>query len=151
VRLRESHNQENEAPYRNLIAEEIVFIDPARLTAVQLYEELTKRELLLDGETAASTTVDEFYISVPNPACPKVVLRPDGSSFTYDFKYGRSPGNLDVEYVKRVPMHRENLGESAMETIRTSMPAVWQRLTYFSTHSPRCADLPMSVRIVATE
>jgi hypothetical protein len=150
-KLRNLRTDDGKTPYRDLIAEEVVFIDPAQLTAVQLFEALAERELLLDDEDTASETADEFYISVPNPACPGVVLRSDGNSFTYDYKYGRSPGELDLEYVKRVPMNSENLGESVMEAIRTSMPAVWDRLTAFSSHSPRCADLPIEARIVATE
>jgi glutamate racemase len=148
-RLRELKTAEGETPYRNLIADEIVFIDPAEFTAVQLYEALSGRELLLDDEGVAPETADEFYISVTNPACPGIVLRPDGLTFTYEYKYGRSPGQLDLEYVKRVPMNSENLGASVMETIRTSMPAVWGRLTAFSAHSPRCADLPAEARVVS--
>ncbi len=140
---------EGEAPYRDLIADDVVFIDPAELTAVQLYEALAGKKLLIDDENAGSTTADEFYISVPNVACPGVAVRSDGMSFTYDYKYGRSTGEWDKEYVKRVPMNRENLGESAMGTIRTTMPAVWDRLTSFSSTSPRCADLPISARITA--
>jgi len=150
-RLREIRTAEGEAPYRDLIAEDVVFIDPAELTAVQLYKALAGKDLLLNDHDAASATADEFYISVPNSECPGVVLRPDGRSFTYDYKYGRTPGNLDVEYVKRVPMNSDNLGASVMETIRSSMPAVWERLTYFSSHSPRCAGLPGSARIDATK
>jgi hypothetical protein len=75
------------------------------------------------------------------------VLRPDGLSFTYDYKYGRTPGGLDKEYVKRVPMSRENLGDATIETIRTTMPGVWQRLISFSANSQRCADLPVTARI----
>ena len=150
-RLREIQTAEGEVPYRDLIAEDVVFIDPAELTAVQLYEALAENQLLLDDEDGVPATADEFYISVPNSDCPGVELRPDGRSFTYDFKYGRTPGQLDVEYVKRVPMNNENLGASVMESIRTSMPAVWGRLTAFSAHSPRCADLLKELRIVAAE
>ena len=82
-----------------------------------------------------------------NAACPGVELRSDGLSFTYEFKYGRSPGELDKEYVRRVPMSRDTLGESAIESIRTTMPAVWQRLVAFNTSSRRCAELPVAARI----
>ncbi len=150
-RLRELRTSDGAAPYESLIAEEIIFIDPAELTAVDLYEALAGRELLNEDENAGFTTVDEFFISVPNTACPGVSLRPDGLSFTYDYKYGRSPGDLDKEYVKRVPMSRENLSAGVMETIRTTMPAVWDRLVSFNSHSPRCADLPMAARIHATD
>jgi len=149
--IREFKTSDGEAPYRDLVAEDVVFIDPAELTAVQLYEALADRKLLLSGEGAASATADEFYISVPNPDGAGVVLRPDGRSFTYDFKYGRTPGALDAEYVKRVPMTSENLDQPTLETIRTSMPAVWERLTSFNSHSPRCAGLPSSARIEAAK
>jgi hypothetical protein len=149
--LREFRSVEGDFPFQGLIADDVVFIDPAVLTAVQLYEALAGRRLLLDGGGGVPVTDDEFYISVPNADCPGVELRPDGRSFTYDFKYGRTPGELDVEYVKRVPMNSENLGASVMESIRTSMPAVWGRLTAFSAQSPRCADLPVEARILTTE
>jgi len=148
-RLRDMRNDDGEAPYKGLIADDIVFVDPAHLTAVQLYEELVERELLEDEKDAGSEPADEFYISVPNAACPGVALRADGLSFTYDYKYGRSPGALDREYVKRVPMSRENLGDNVIETIRTTMPGVWDRLTTFSSHSPRSADLPAEARITS--
>jgi glutamate racemase len=149
-RLRGLRTAEGEAPYRDLIADEIVFVDPAELTAVQLYEALSDRGLLDNGPGTAATA-DEFYISVPNPTCPEVELRPDGLGFTYEFKYGRIPGRLDREYVRRVPMSRHTLDEGVLETIRTSMPAVWERLMRFSNNSPRCADLPPESRIGAAE
>ena len=146
-RLRGVSNDKGEKPYERLIAEDIVFVDPARLTAVQLYEALAALGLLNDDDEGGSPTADEFYISVPNAACPGVVLRPDGLSFTYDYKYGRSTGEFDKEDVKRVPMSRENLGDNVIETIRTTMPGVWDRLVSFSAHSPRTADLPPEARI----
>ena len=68
-RLREIQTAEGEVPYRDLIAEDVVFIDPAELTAVQLYEALAENQLLLDDEDGVPTTADEFYISVPNSDC----------------------------------------------------------------------------------
>jgi hypothetical protein len=141
-------NEAGEAPYEGLIAEDVAFVDPARLTAIQLYEALAALGLL-SAHMQGLPTADEFYISVPNTDCPGVVLRPDGLSFTYDYKYGRSPGALDKEYVKRVPMSRENLGDGTVETIRTTMPGVWDRLVSFSANSPRCADLPAEAKIQA--
>jgi glutamate racemase len=146
-RLRGVRDDRGDAPYQGLIAEDVAFVDPARLTAVQLYEALAALGLLNDEDDAGSPTDDEFYISVPNAACPGIELRPDGISFTYDYKYGRSTGDFDKEYVKRVPMNRENLGDSTIETIRTTMPGVWDRLVSFSAQSLRCADLPAEARI----
>jgi glutamate racemase len=149
-RLREFRTVSGEAPYEHLIAEDIIFVDPARLTAVQLYEALTERELF-DDDNPGGATADEFFISVPNADCPGVVLRPDGLSFTYAYKYGRTPGELDLEYVKRVPMSRTNLGDAAVATIRRTMPGVWTRLVAFSAYNPRCTDLPDEARIRETD
>jgi glutamate racemase len=146
-RLRDFRTVAGEAPYEDLIAEDIFFVDPAQMTAIQLFEELAARNLLVRGGGDHPTAGDEFYISVVNANCPGAELRPDGLSFTYDYKYGRSPGELEKEYVKRVPMSSENLGENAIETIRTTMPAVWDRLVAFSANSPRCEGLPSAARI----
>ncbi len=123
----------------------VVFVDPAVLTAAQLYEALAERQLLDSGTDAPPE--DEFYISIPNADCPGVELRPDGRSFTYAFKYGRSPGALDREYVKRVPMSRADLGSETLDGIRVGMPAVWDRMVAFSQKSPRIAGLPDGDRI----
>jgi hypothetical protein len=146
-RLRELRTASGEAPYKNLIADDLVFVDPAQLTAVQLHEELADRHLLVGQRGGESSAVGEFYISVANTDCPGAVLRPDGLSFTYDYKYGRNPGELEKEFVKRVPMSRENLGTATVETIHTTMPAVWDRLVAFSAHSPRCEGLPEEARV----
>ncbi|MHC4143694.1 MAG: hypothetical protein ACYSUD_02840 [Planctomycetota bacterium] len=91
--------------------------------------------------------MDEFYISVPNTSLLEVKLT-DSGGFTYEYKYGRIPGNLGLEYVKRVPMSGANLSLAVRESIRTRMPAVWKRLVAFVQKSPRTRDLPDSARIV---
>ena len=82
-----------------------------------------------------------------NPDCPDVELRPDSGTFTYAYKYGRSPGALDREYVRRVPMSRETVASETLESIRVSMPAVWRRMVRFSETSARCVGLPDVARI----
>jgi glutamate racemase len=144
-RLREFRTADGEAPYEHLIANDLHFVDPAVLTSVQLYEALTERGLL--NEKNDASPADEFFMSVPNDAYPDVELGPDGRSFTYDFKYGRSPGKLDEEYVKRVPMSRVNLTTETLENIRVSMPAVWERMVAFGETSTRLVGVPDEDRI----
>ena len=145
-RLRNFRTPDGEEPYRNILAEHLAFIDPAELTAEQLYEALAVSGQLLDEYEESAVAVDEFYISVPNETFVSVELAP-GGGFTYDYKYGRSPGNFTVEYVKRVPMSAENLSETVCKSISESMPLVWERLVVFSNNSPRTKDLPERARI----
>ena len=135
-RLRSFRNTGGEEPYRNLLAERLTFIDPAELTAVQLYKALAGTNLLLGANDEQATQYDEFYISVPNTSFDSAELTA-GGGFSYDYKYGRTPGDFSAEYVKRVPMSRANLSDTVRESIKTSMPAVWHRLVIFSRKSPR--------------
>ena len=91
--------------------------------------------------------MDEFYISMPNASLPGVKLA-DSGGFTYEYKYGRVPGNFDLEYVRRVPMSSVNLSLAVRQNIKTTMPVVWNRLVAFSRKSPRTRDLPDSARIL---
>jgi len=145
-RLRSYRAKDGGTPYRRFVAENLTFIDPARLTAMQLYEALADAGLLLGGGEPAAIPVDEFYISVPNPSLPGAELDPNGG-FTYGYKYGRQPGRLAVEYVKRVPMSGETLSPSVRESIAKSMVMVWDRLVTFTVESPRTEGLPADARL----
>ena len=147
-RLRDFREPNGEEPYKNLILERPSFIDPAELTARQLYETLAASGLLINGRDESALCLDEFYISVPNASVPVVKLAETGG-FNYEYKYGREPGHLEYEYVKRVPMSSVNLSHAVREKIRQSMPAVWNRLVVFSRKSPRTRDLPDSARIMS--
>ena len=148
-RLRDWRRPDGDEPYRNLILERPSFIDPAELTARQLYETLAGSGLLIDNRDRPVISVDEFYISVPNASSADARLA-EGGGFTYECKYGRAAGDFEMEYVRRVPVSSVNLSPAVRERIRTSMPVVWNRLVTFSQRSPRTGDLPDSSRIVPT-
>jgi glutamate racemase len=146
-RLRNFRTPDGSEPYKALISEQLSFIDPAELTAKHLYESLSGAGLLVSRGQESVITTDEFYISVPNVSLTDVKPAA-GGGFSYEYKYGRDPGNFSVEYVKRVPMSRVNLSHTARESIKESMPAVWRRLVTFSQRSPRTRRLPASARIM---
>jgi glutamate racemase len=102
-----------------------------------------------DDDEPYNLTTDEFYISVPNVSFAGAKLTVSGG-FTYEYKYGRVPGHFAAEYVKRVPMSSANLSDAVRESIKTRMPAVWERLVRFSHKSPRTMGLPASARIMPT-
>lgn len=145
-RLRYFRDPNGEERYKNLISERPSFIDPAELAARELYETLAESGLLLDERDESDLCLDEFYISVPHTSVSAEKLSKSGG-FTHQYKYGREPGHLEYEYVKRVPMSGVNLSQAAREKIRQSMPAVWERLAVFSQKSSRTRSLPDSARI----
>ncbi|MBN1294757.1 MAG: aspartate/glutamate racemase family protein [Candidatus Latescibacteria bacterium] len=145
-RLRNFQSDDGSQPYKNLIAEHISFIDPATLTAEQLYESLAKSALLLSKGESMNIPTDEFFISVPNTSLKGTQLTEHGG-FSYDYKYSREPGNFNVEYVKRVPMSRDNLSSTVIESIKETMPVIWERLVLFNNSSTRCGELPESSKL----
>ena len=145
-RLRNFRKADGSEPYKTMIFEKLSFIDPAALTATQLYQALAAAKLLIDKADESILTTDEFYISVPNTSLARTRLAANGG-FTYEYKYGRVPGNFAAEYVKRVPMSSANLSETVCHSIKTAMPEVWKRLFTFSNKSPRTKDLPASARM----
>ncbi len=145
-RLRDFRDPNGDRPYRNLIVEQPSLIDPAELTARQLYEALAESALLTDKSDESVLCLDEFYISMPNASLPGVKLA-DSGGFTYEYKYSRVPGNFDSEYVRRVPMSSVNLSPAVRQSIKTTMPVVWKRLVAFSHKSPRTRDMPDSARM----
>lgn len=104
-------------PYRDLIAEDLQFIDPAYYTAIECYSTLRK-----DGNLAlriTPTTVDG-YISVPSSTLPDDCLTDEGH-LTYDFKFGRKPGTEDIT-TKQVPFSRANIDSSNLARIEARLP-----------------------------
>ena len=88
VRELREYRENGRYPYRDLLAEDLVFIDPAHDTAVECYRLLREAGLLAEEGAAA---VDAF-ISVPAAEIDPACLTPDGK-LTYEFKYGRNPGD----------------------------------------------------------
>jgi glutamate racemase len=123
-------------PYRALLAESVIFIDPARDTAVELYEELHGKGLLLKGAEDCVIRTDEFYISVTSPVLEGAELDGTGA-FSYEYKYGRDPGWLAGEYVRRVPMTRASMLPDAAAMVQQKLPSIWDRLLEFNARSPR--------------
>jgi glutamate racemase len=131
ARLR-AFEKDGARPFANLIAEKIAVVDPAELTAKELFRELARRKMFRktseDSDSQKSALApDQFYISIANPKSAGVVLSADGS-LDRDYKYGRSPGRLQIEDTICVPMTQDRLPATSLNLIRTKLPQVWQRL-----------------------
>ncbi len=112
--------------YRDLMYPTIELVDPAVNTAKELYEYLNNSNLFGDNNLSKS----EFYISVPNTLNNDVKLDSLGN-FTYDYKYGRTLGNIQ-EYIKPVPFNRLNLHADVIKMLKEKTPLVYKLITDFN-------------------
>lgn len=108
-------------PYRNLLSEEIEFVDPAVYTAVECYSTLRADNNLAHRITPQKA---ECYISVPSKALDDKYLTEDGH-LTYDFKYGREVGTEDLT-TKQVPFSNSNIDSNNLERIKKLLPYTYE-------------------------
>jgi glutamate racemase len=107
--------------YRPLITERLDFVNPAELTAKELYQKLVETRRLLRPDPTATLGRDAFYISVANAASPGVQLDAAGG-LEKAYKYGRNPGQFFV------PRPLGELAAARARLIRDKLPAVARRL-----------------------
>ena len=140
-RLRD-FSENGEYIYRPLIAEDLIIVNPASVVADQLHSHLSAKGLL-DSRPGGGC---EFYISVPNVLNKNVELRDDGS-FTYVYKYGRTPGDIQ-EYVKVVPFSRTTIPGDILNRLSQQVPALYDMMVSFNRDNPKTKYLTDSERIV---
>jgi len=141
LRLRD-YSENGEYPYRLFISEDLIIVNPAFIVADQLYRMLDERDLLNNAGSPGS----EFYLSVPNVLNEQVVLRDDGS-FTYEYKYGRRPGETQ-EYVKYVPLSRSSVPQDILTRLSDLVPQVYDLIVKFNRENPKTKYLEEKERIV---
>jgi hypothetical protein len=117
--------------YRPYLAAEVQLIDPAVYVGRELYRRLARKGQLADS--AAGATRAEFYITVPNRAHPGVQVGP-GGWFTYDYKYGRSPGRNPSD-VRAVPWDESYLDADVARRLAKQAPTVWGAIRQFKAAS----------------
>ncbi|MEG0518801.1 MAG: hypothetical protein RR555_08040 [Bacteroidales bacterium] len=103
--------------YRDIIAEDFSFINPAIFTALECY-----KTLRADKELALRTTAGKLdaYISVPAFGLDADKLDGDGN-LSYKFKYGREYGTEDVTTVF-VPFSRRYINQENIDRIERMLP-----------------------------
>ena len=111
------YREDGRYPYRDLIADDVLFIDPAVYTAIECYTTLRA-----DGNLAYRITPTrvEAYISVPSSLLPDEYLTQDGM-LTYQYKYGRKTGSED-QSTKQVPFSLQNLDANNLKRIEELVP-----------------------------
>lgn len=126
ARLREL-SENGTFPYRDLIAREIVVVNPAEATAKELFRNLAQARLRRSSTLKSLAAPDLFFLSVPNPESPGIRLTADGA-LDSAYKYGRLAGNLSLEDTRFVPLDVSTLPNSSLNLIRSRLPEVWKRL-----------------------
>ena len=122
-----AYEHNGDRPFESLIAESITVVDPAEMTAKELFREMARRKLFRQPAKDASAANDLFFVSVANTKCPEAKTKADGT-LDYDYKYGRQPGRLGVEDTICVPMALSLLPVSTRNLIQSRLPEVWIRL-----------------------
>lgn len=69
----------------------------------------------------------QFYLSVPRVEEVGIQLSADGS-LDRDYKYSRSPGQLDYEDTKNIPLTPGLIPKASARLVRERLPAVWRQL-----------------------
>ncbi|MBP9584919.1 MAG: aspartate/glutamate racemase family protein [Bacteroidales bacterium] len=110
----------NVYPYRDLLADEVRFIDPSKYVAIETYEALKESGLLSQRGNNGSL---KTFISLPNPALPADKLDPRGG-FTFEFKYGRELEGLRETYVIK-ELSKDLIPAESLERIEKRLPATF--------------------------
>ena len=117
-----------EPAFADLIAEQRLFVNPAEATAKELFRELAKAKLRLKPDERCILEHGQFYLSVPRVDEAGIQLSADGN-LDRDYKYSRSPGQLDYEDTKNVPLTTALIPANSAKLVRERLPAVWQSLS----------------------
>ena len=122
-----AYEHNGERPFESVIAENITVVNPAELTAKELFREMARRKLFCQPSAGGNSAKDLFFMSVANTKCPEAKTKADGT-LDFDYKYGRQPGALGVEDTICIPMQISLLPVSTRNLIQSRLPEVWTRL-----------------------
>ncbi len=122
-----AYEHQGERPFESQIAESITVVDPAEMTARELFRELARRKLFRVPAAGEAAGKDQFFMSIANPGCAEAKRNVDGS-LDRDYKYARQPGQLTIEDTICIPMEISLLPASSADLIRSRLPEVWMRM-----------------------
>ena len=128
--------------YRDYMVEKIAIVDPAVNVAEELYVYLKEKNLF---NPSGNITSSEFFISVPN-SMNKNVKIDDNGRFPYDYKYGRTEGEIQ-EYVKMVPFSKNNISDETLNRFKNSIPETYKLIEEFTRSNSKTKYLDESYRI----
>ena len=107
-------------PYRDLLGDEVNFIDPSKYVAIETYIALRDASLLKKGGKKGSL---KTYISLPDPSISEDKIDPRGG-FTFEFKYGREIKGVNETYVVK-ELSRDFIPAESIERIEKRLPSTY--------------------------
>lgn len=125
--LREERGADGTQPWRELIAGERTFVNPAQATARELFRELASARLRLQAGEKCLLPRGQFYFSIPRPECPGIRLAATGA-LDRAWQYSRLPGRLEVEDTKNIPLTSGLIPANSAKLVSERLPAVWADL-----------------------
>jgi Uncharacterized protein related to glutamine synthetase len=121
--LRNFRDKDDRAVYREIIADDFVFIDPSEYTAMACYNYLRSHKLLsLSSKKQTLCT----YLSVPSYKLPEGCVDTFGN-LTYNFKYGRQVGTEEVT-TKQVPLSATRMDIESFSAIHGRLPHAYSMI-----------------------
>jgi glutamate racemase len=125
-------------PYRSIISQDLIFIDPAANLAQTVARGLQQRHLLKNP--AAPDQLDQFFISTPRAGLSAdVFVHQDARlGFAASYKHGREVRDgkrirpETVDDIARVPMGRSVVDEAVAKRLAKRVPHTFNAMTLFS-------------------
>jgi Glutamate racemase len=104
-------------PYKDIIADDFTFIDPAVYTAIECYKSLREDNIL---SLKVKESKLDAYISVPAYGLPSDKVDSLGN-LTYSFKYGRNYGTEEISTLF-VPFSNRYINGDNLKRIESRLP-----------------------------
>jgi len=108
--------------YQEILKEEVILVDPAENTAIELYNYLRVAELL--NKNNLDSIKSYFYISVPNFFNPKIEVNESGT-FIYDYQYLKRERNENVLSTLIVPFSEKVISREQLKLIEIKYPKTY--------------------------
>lgn len=112
--------------YEEVLNGEVVLIDPAKNTAIELYKLLSSTNLLNSNRSPAAK--DLFFTSVPNTFNPKTKIDENGA-FTYEYQYLSRNANDPGRSTLIVPFSEKVISKDQMKQIEEKYPKTFALIT----------------------
>jgi N-acyl-D-amino-acid deacylase len=122
-RLRSYQDSTGVFPYQAWIAEQLQIVNPAELTAKDLFRQLFLQRLRAKSNSIDSLSQHQIYLSVPNQS-QILEKNLEQGWLSFDFKYGRSAGEYTIESTRYVPLRPDLLPDSSVGLLKSYAPNV---------------------------
>jgi glutamate racemase len=126
LRVKDHRDETGGQPFASRVSPDLTLVNPAEHTAKALFREMAARKLRRAAKSRVGPRVAGFYMTVPNPAVPAVILGGDGG-LENGYRLGRTAGHPEIEDTGVVVLTAGNLPVSSRKLVK-SLPQVWKAM-----------------------